>query len=538
MAGEPPERYPLETSRGPGSSLQRRLRRIEESPVSRPATLGELKETGYRSRTVKEEIRANLLAALREGRDLFPGIVGYDRTVTPQIVNALLSRHDFILLGLRGQAKSRILRRLAAFLDEFVPVVQGGDLNDDPLRPVSARARRILAEAGDQTPIAWLAREQRFGEKLATPDVTMADLIGDIDPIKAAAERRTYADPEIIHFGIIPRTNRGIFAINELPDLQPRIQVGLLNLMQEKDVQIRGFPVRLPLDVLLVYTANPEDYTHRGNIITPLKDRIGSQIITHYPRTREDAARITAQEAWAERDADVRVVVPDLVRHLIEEAATQARRSEFVDQNSGVSVRLTITFLENVVSNLERRGLAAGETEVWPRLVDLRTALTAVTGKIELVHEGEQEGAETVARHILGKAVRDVFLSLYPPVHPKGRRRAPGEEQGAQGTGAPAPPEAKAYAAVVQWFASGNTLELSDETPFTEHLAALRRVAGLEECVRAHARPQSPGELALHMELVLDGLHQCSMLAKTDADHGVGYRDMIGAMFRQMESIE
>ncbi|MGQ0720995.1 MAG: magnesium chelatase [Candidatus Eiseniibacteriota bacterium] len=506
--------------------------------MSRPATLGQLKESGYRSRTVKEEIRANLLSALRRGGDLFPGIVGYDRTVVPQIVNALLSRHDFILLGLRGQAKSRILRRLPAFLDELVPVVQGGDLNDDPLRAVSARARRIVAEAGDETPVAWLAREQRFGEKLATPDVTMADLIGDIDPIKAAAERRTYADPEIIHFGIIPRTNRGVFAINELPDLQPRIQVGLLNLMQEKDIQIRGFPVRLPLDLLLVYTANPEDYTHRGNIITPLKDRIGSQIITHYPRTREDAVRITAQEAWAERDSDVRVVVPDLVRHLIEEAATQARHSEFVDQNSGVSVRLTITFLENLVSNLERRGLVTGEAEVWPRLVDLRAALTAVTGKIELVHEGEQEGAETVARHILGKAVRDVFLSLYPAVHPKGRRRSAGEDEGPRPSAAPAPPEAKAYTSVVQWFASGNTLALSDETPFDEHLAALRRVAGLEECVRAVAHPDSPGELALHMELVLDGLHQCSMLAKEDADHGVGYRDMIGAMFRQMESIE
>jgi magnesium chelatase subunit I len=506
--------------------------------VSRPATLGQLKESGYRSRTVKEEIRANLLGVLRRGGSLFPGIVGYDRTVVPQIVNALLSRHDFILLGLRGQAKSRILRHLPAFLDELVPVVQGGDLNDDPLRPVSARARRMVAEAGDETPVAWLAREQRFGEKLATPDVTMADLIGDIDPIKAAAERRTYADPEIIHFGIIPRTNRGVFAINELPDLQPRIQVGLLNLMQEKDIQIRGFPVRLPLDLLLVYTANPEDYTHRGNIITPLKDRIGSQIITHYPRTREDAVRITAQEAWAERDSGVRVVVPDLVRHLIEEAATQARQSEFVDQNSGVSVRLTITFLENLVSNLERRGLVTGEAEVWPRLVDLRAALTAVTGKIELVHEGEQEGAETVARHILGKAVRDVFLSLYPAVHPKGRRRSTGEDEGPRPSAVPAPPEAKAYTSVVQWFASGNTLSLSDETPFDEHVAALRRVSGLEECVRSVARPASPGELALHMELVLDGLHQCSMLAKEDADHGVGYRDMIGAMFRQMESIE
>jgi magnesium chelatase subunit I len=514
--------------------------------VPRPATLGELRQSGYRSRSVKEEIRQNLLAALREGRRLFPGIIGYDRTVVPQIVNALLSRHDFLLLGLRGQAKSRLLRHLPALLDEAVPVVAGGDLNDDPLRPVSVRARRIVDEAGDETPIAWLEREQRFGEKLATPDVTMADLIGDIDPIKAAAEKRTYADPEIIHFGIIPRTNRGIFAVNELPDLQPRIQVGLLNLMQEKDVQIRGFPVRLPLDVLMVYSANPEDYTNRGNIITPLKDRIGSQIITHYPKTLEDAVEITSQEAWTDRDSGVELVIPELARHIIEEAAGQARESEFVDQNSGVSVRLTITFLENLLSNMERRGLALGEKKVHPRLVDLRTALTAVTGKIELVYEGEQEGPETVARHILGKAVREVFLDNFPAVHPKGRRRhlldedddtPPGAERAPAPPPRPGQPDAKIYQPIVQWFSS-RTLDLGDDTPFDDHLAALRSVTGLEECTRTHVDVSTAGELAFAMELVLDGLHQCSMLAKEDGETGVGYRDMIGAMFRQMEGIE
>jgi len=512
----------------------------KEPSVSRCATLGELKETGYRSRTVKEEIRSNLLAALRERRELFPGIIGYDRTVIPQIVNALLSRHDFILLGLRGQAKSRILRHLPAFLDEAVPVVRGGDLNDDPLRPVSAQARRIVAEAGDESPIDWLPREARFEEKLATPDVTMADLIGDIDPIKAASEKRTYADPEIIHFGIIPRMNRGIFAVNELPDLQPRIQVGLLNLMQEKDIQIRGFPVRLPLDLLMVYSANPEDYTNRGNIITPLKDRIGSQIITHYPKTLEDAVAITAQEAWVDRDSGVRVVIPDLVKELIEETAVQARGSDFVDQNSGVSVRLTITFLENLLSNVERRALALGEKETYPRVVDLRAALTAVTGKVELVYEGEQEGPETVARHILGKAVREVFLRRFPPVHPKGRRRtAFGDEHDPPAIPAPSPTDAtKTYAPIVQWFAAGNTLELADDTPSEKHLAVLRGVPGLEECVRTHVPADNPGEAAFVMELVLDGLHQCSMLAKEDGDTGVGYRDMIGAMFRQMEEID
>ncbi|MFN8177094.1 MAG: magnesium chelatase [bacterium] len=506
--------------------------------MHRPETLGQLKASGYRPRTVKDEIRENLLTALRQRRALFPGILGYDQTVVPRIVNALLSRHDVLLLGLRGQAKSRILRGLAAFLDDEVPIVRGSEMNDDPLRPVSARAKRLVSEAGDDTPVDWLARERRFEEKLATPDVTMADLIGDIDPIKAATERRTYADPEIIHFGIIPRMNRGIFAINELPDLQPRIQVGLLNLMQEKDIQIRGFPVRLPLDILMVYSANPEDYTNRGNIITPLKDRIGSQILTHYPRTIEEAVAITTQEAWTKRDSGVEILITPLFREIIEETAVQARSSEFVDQSSGVSVRLTITFLENLVSNLERRALAKGEARAWPRIVDLRTALSAVTGKVELVHEGEEQGAEAVARHVLGKAVREVFLRRFPPVHTKSKRKRgfePEAEEPAQGGAKNA---ARVYEPIVHWFSSGHTLELSDETDSLEHYAALRSVDGLEECARRHSEATSDGEVAGAMELVLDGLHQCSMLAKEDADARVGYRDMIGAMFRQMEEIE
>ena len=504
--------------------------------MRRPETLGSLKSSGYRPRSVKDELRANVRAALQDKRPLFPGILGYEQTVVPRIVNALLARHDFLLLGLRGQAKSRILRGLMSFLDEAVPVVRGSEMNDDPLRPVSSRAKRLIEEHGDDTPIDWIERERRFEEKLATPDVTMADLIGDIDPIKAATERRTYADPEIIHFGIIPRMNRGIFAINELPDLQPRIQVGLLNLMQEKDIQIRGFPVRLPLDILMVYSANPEDYTNRGNIITPLKDRIGSQILTHYPRTIAEAVAITSQEAWTKRDSGVEIVIPSLFRVMIEETAVQARTSEFVDQSSGVSVRLTITFLENLVSNLERRALATGETRVWPRIVDLRTALSAVTGKVELVHEGEEQGAETVARHLLGKAVREVFLRNFPPVHAKSKRRRSFEEE-ADAPSPAATPAARVYEPIVQWFSGGRTLDLSDDTPFDEHLAALRAVDGLEELAKSIS-PPDPGELAGAMELIVDGLHQCSMLAKEDADNHVGYRDMIGAMFRQMEEIE
>src|SRR3989454_1734016 len=361
--------------------------------MSRPRTLGALKAAGYRPRSVKDEIRENLIARLRSGEKLFPSIIGYEHTVEPQIVNAILSRHDFILLGLRGQAKTRLLRALSQFLDEWVPAIEGCPLNSDPLQPLTHHARALLETHGDETPIVWIAREQRYQEKLATPDVTIADLIGDIDPIKAATLRLDYSDERVIHYGITPRTNRGIFAINELPDLQPRIQVGLLNILEERDFQIRGFPVRMPLDVLVVFSANPEDYTNRGNIITPLRDRINSQIITHYPQSREHGMEITAQESWTERGAEVEVVIPVFMRELIEEVAIQARKSEYVDQNSGVSARLPIALIENLVSNAERRGLVTGERRVVARVCDLQHAVSAVSGKVELVLEGEQEGA-------------------------------------------------------------------------------------------------------------------------------------------------
>ena len=353
--------------------------------MSHPRTFGALKASGYRPRSVREELRANLIAAIRSGERLFPGIVGYERTVEPQIVNALLSRHDFILLGLRGQAKTRLLRSLSRFLDEWIPAVEGCPLNSDPCNPVTRHARQQLEALGDETPLVWLHREQRYQEKLATPDVTIADLIGDIDPIKAATLRLDYSDERVIHYGIIPRTNRGIFAINELPDLQPRIQVGLLNILEEKDFQIRGFPVRMPLDLLVVFSANPEDYTNRGNIITPLRDRISSQIITHYPLAREDGMAITAQESWIERGGEVEIAVPGFLRELVEEVAIQARHSEYVDQNSGVSARLPIALMENLISNAERRGLVTGEPRVVARVCDLQQAGSAVSGKVELV---------------------------------------------------------------------------------------------------------------------------------------------------------
>src|SRR5947199_424636 len=384
--------------------------------------LGELRATGYRITSVKDEMRRNLLAAIARGETLFPGIHGYERTVIPAIHNAVLSKHDIILLGLRGQAKTRILRSLTNLLDERVPIIAGCEINDSPLAPTCKRCKRLALEQGDDLPIAWLTRDERYREKLATPDVTVADLIGDIDPIKAANQRLTYADEEVIHYGIIPRTNRGIFAINELPDLAPRIQVALLNILEERDLQIRGFPVRIPMDVVLVFSANPEDYTSRGNIITPLKDRIDSQILTHYPQDVRTAMQITEQEAWIERPAPATTDIPPYMRELIEEIAFVARQSELVDQSSGVSARLTISAMELLQSNLERRAAMTGDTHIFPRLSDLAMVLPAITGKVEMVYEGEQQGGEVIARKLIGTAVAKLFEQKYPPIERAGTR--------------------------------------------------------------------------------------------------------------------
>src|SRR5690606_19391618 len=326
-----------------------------------PATLGELKKSGYRSESVKDEMRRNLLRKLQQREELFPGIIGYDKTVIPQVVAAILARHDFLLMGLRGQAKTRMIRQLVSLLDEQIPVIQSSPIHEDPLKPLTRRGREMVADMGDETPIDWIGRGQRYHEKLATPDVSIADLIGDIDPIKAVARKLDFSDEEVIHYGIIPRTNRGIFAINELPDLQARIQVGLLNILEEKDIQLRGFPVRLPLDVLLVFTANPEDYTNRGNIITPLKDRIDAQILTHYPENLEDAMHITTQEAWMQRETAVHI--PYLIREAVEQIAVEARESDFVDKSSGVSARMAISYLETVYSTAEARAFQHGEKQ-------------------------------------------------------------------------------------------------------------------------------------------------------------------------------
>jgi magnesium chelatase subunit I len=384
-------------------------------PERFPAVFGELKKSPWgepplRGRSVRDEVRGNLLASLARGADLFPGVQGYEDTVLPQLVNALLARHDFILLGLRGQAKSRILRGLTGFLDEWIPIVAGSEVNDDPFGPISKYARERLESEGDATPIAWINREDRYVEKLATPDVTIADLIGDLDPIRAARGGHVLSDELTMHFGLLPRANRGIFAINELPDLAGKIQVGLFNIMQEGDVQLKGYPVRLPLDVLLCFTANPEDYTARGKIITPLKDRIGSEIITHYPRSVDLGMAITWQEAWTIRDGDAPPVrIPELVREVVERVAFEARGDKRVDRRSGVSQRLPISVLENVVSSAERRALAHAEAEAVPRIADLYAALPSITGKLELEYEGELQGSESIAKELIRRAALRTF---------------------------------------------------------------------------------------------------------------------------------
>jgi magnesium chelatase subunit I len=499
-------------------------------PSRLPATVDALRASGWTSRSVKDEVRANLIARKKAGTPLFPGIVGFERTVVPAIENALLARHDFILLGLRGQAKSRLLRALSGLLDPWLPVVAGCEIHDDPLAPACRRCRRIAREKGGDLEVAWLPPSDRYREKLATPDVTVADLVGDVDPVKAATRRLTYADEESISYGIVPRTNRGIFAVNELPDLPSRIQVAFLDILEERDLQIRGFPVRLPLDLLVVFSANPEDYTNRGSIITPLKDRIDSQVLTHYPRTTAESLEITRQEAWSRRDGPVKVVVPEILEIAVEEAVFEARRSEFVDPASGVSQRAAISAMECVVSNAERRGLRTGEAEVRARVADLFAAVPALVGKLELVYEGEQQGTEAVARRVLGTAVRRAFESRFPPVNgPRGGgKRRRGEPE------VPAPEDAH-YRAVTRWFAAGNAAEVSDDTTEAAHRAALDRVDGLADLARRHGAPKTPEEETLLMELALEGLHQCSVIAREDLDGRVSFRDMLKEMLAGMQ---
>ncbi len=455
-------------------------------------TLGDLRrQSGSLLKPVKQEIRDNLVRKLRAGETLFPGIIGYDETVVPQLVNAVLSRHNFILLGLRGQAKSRILRGMVDLLDEQIPVVPGCEIHDNPLAPLCAACRKRVAAEGDELPIAWLPREARFVEKLATPDVTIADMVGDIDPIKAAQAGLNLSDELTMHYGLLPRANRGIFAINELPDLAGKIQVGLFNILQEGDVQIKGYPIRLRLDVMLVFTANPEDYTARGKIITPLKDRIGSEIRTHYPTAREHAMAITKQEAWTDRTDTLNVEIPAYVREVVEEVAFQARADRKIDKRSGVSQRLPITTLELVVSNAERRALQNGEKLVVPRVTDLYAALPSITGKFELEYEGELRGAEQVARDLIRSAVGNIFTGMFDGADTR---------------------------TVVEWFDLGGSLPLGDATSAEEVVSRTGGVQGLRELAeRAGLAPGAAAPtVASAIDFVLEGLYAQKKISRSE----------------------
>jgi magnesium chelatase subunit I len=484
---------------------------------SLPKTIGELKKQGYKVLSVKDEIRKNLIKKLKNKEELFKGIVGYEKTVIPAVSNAILAKHDVIFLGLRGQAKTKIARMLISLLDDVVPIVKGSEINDNPLNPISKYAVDVVNEHGDYTEVEWIMPERRYGEKLATPDVTIADLIGDIDPIKAATQRLHYSHEGAIHFGIIPRTNRGIFVINELPDLQPRIQVGLLNIMQEKDIQIRGFNIRIPLDIFIVFTANPEDYTNRGNIITPLKDRIDSQILTHYPKTIEDGIKITETESWICRQ-EKEVIIPYYLKEVVEAIGVEARCSEFVEQKSGVSARMTISVMENLISNAERRSILNRDIIIFPRITDLQAVLPGITGKIELVFEGEQEGTVKVSKALIGKSVRQIFRKYFPD--PLQRKKSSEATQG------------DPYNEIIKWFEMGNVIELSDDLTFKDYFTSLKKIKGLENVVRRFVKTENEYELATMMEFVLDGLHQNSKIAKDEAEETVSYKDMVGSMLR------
>jgi magnesium chelatase subunit I len=496
--------------------------------IKRINTIRELKEAGYQPKSIREEIRQNLIKKLQNKEETFSGIIGYEDTVIPDVERALLSKHNILFLGLRGQAKTRMARQMTELLDEYIPVITGSEINDDPLKPISKFSRDLILEKGDDTPIEWIHRSQRYGEKLATPDVSVADLIGDIDPIKAANLRLSFADERVIHYGIIPKSNRSIFVINELPDLQARIQVALFNILEEGDVQIRGFKLRLPLDILFVFTANPEDYTNRGSIVTPLKDRIESQILTHYPKSLENALAITEQEADISVDQKEKVLISDLVKRLIEQVAFEARGSEFVDKKSGVSARLTISAFENAVSAAERRAILNNEkqTQVW--INDLIGIIPSITGKIELVYEGEQEGPYQVAMNLLDKAIRSQFVQYFPnPDSLKKRAARKGETP--QVVDNP-------YRSIISWFDKGNHINILFGTTDRDKINLLYKIDGLHGLVKKTFPRADEKEAALLMEFVLHGLSSFSMISKKILETSVEFKDLMGSMLNIQSS--
>jgi magnesium chelatase subunit I len=478
--------------------------------ITKIDNLGKLKASGYKSRSIKEELRQNLLLKLANKEDTFPGVLGFENTVIPDLERAILSQHNINLLGLRGQAKTRLARMMVYLLDEHIPIITGSELNDDPFAPISSYGKNKVLEDGDLTPVSWLHRDNRYVEKLATPDVSVADLIGDVDPIKAVNERLNYNDERVIHFGIIPRANRCIFVINEMPDLQARIQVALFNILQEGDVQIRGFKFRLLLDIQFVFTANPEDYTNRGSIVTPLKDRIGSQILTHYPKTIELAKAITRQEARITEVQQETVTIPELLRDLVEQVVMEARNNEYVDDKSGVSARLSITALENLVSNAERRSVINKDKKTTVRISDLHGIIPSITGKIELVYEGEQEGPSNVANILIGKAIRTLF-ERYLPIN----------DQKPKDSEDP-------FTKVVTWFENGKSIQIDFDTSDAKYARELNRVHGLGEIVDQYISDSGKMDKYVWMEFVLYGLAEHSKLSRRYYEDKTSFSDLLG----------
>lgn len=478
-------------------------------------TLGELKKSGYKARSIKEEIRENLRSKIAKKETSYKGILGYEETVIPDLERALLSQHNVLLLGLRGQAKTRIARLTADLLDDYIPVIAGSDLNDDPFNPLSASAIDLINQHGDKTPITWVSAEDRYVEKLATPDVSIADLIGDVDPIKAATLKLPYSDPRVIHYGLIPRAHRSIFVLNELPDLQPRIQVALFNILQEGDIQIRGFKLRLPLDILFIFTANPEDYTNRGSIITPLKDRIESQILTHYPETIEIAKNITEQEARVSPELKASIRIPTLIRDLLEMIVFEARESELIDEKSGVSARLSITALENLYSTIERRMLINNETTGTARITDLWGIIPAITGKVELVYEGEQEGPYNVALILMSSAMKNLFLQHFE--NPDQTVKKGEKDQ---------------YRIVKEWFASGNEVDLLTEASQKEYITQLGSIIGMDQAIKELKLKKE--DVELYKEFLLHGLCETEVISKEFLTKSIQFKDPLANMFNNL----
>ena len=478
-------------------------------------TLGALKAAGYASKSIKTELRDNLIAALKAGKPTFPSMHGYEHTVVPQLERAILSKHNINLLGLRGQGKTRIARLMIHLLDEYIPVVAGSEINDDPLAPISRYAKDLILEHGDNTPINWLHRSERFYEKLATPDVTIADLIGDIDPIKAANLKLNYADERVLHFGMIPRAHRCLFVINELPDLQARIQVALFNILEEGDIQIRGFKLRLPLDLQFIFTANPEDYTNRGSIVTPLKDRIGSQILTHYAADVKTAKQITAQEAQKLENRICEVHVPELAKDILEQIAFEARSSEYVDAKSGVSARMSITAYENLISTAERRALLNNEHSTTVRFADLMGMIPSITGKVELVYEGEQEGSSFVANQLISEATKTLFLTYFPKIEKLKKAD-----------------QVTPYDGVMEWFTQNNALKIADETDEQTYLRTLHAIEPLKALIERYQPRVASEDLPFLMEFVLWALVEFKRLSKQKTAGGMSFNDLYDSLLK------